>query len=55
MLARVEGHADALVLAIRSSFLLKPSEVVKPTRPAARSHSPIGATAWTTTPPAGVR
>lgn len=40
---------------MRSSFLLKPSEVVKPMVPASRSRRPIGATACTTTLPAGVR
>src|SRR2546425_6051251 len=39
---------------IRSSFLPKPSDVVKPTVPRSRSRSPIGATAVTTAPPAGV-
>ena len=39
---------------IRSSFLPKPSDVVKPTVPRSRSRKPIGATAVTTAPPAGV-
>jgi hypothetical protein len=39
---------------IRSSFLPKPSDVVKPTVPRERSASPHGATAVTTAPPAGV-
>src|SRR4051794_22999481 len=40
---------------MRSSFLPKPSDVVKVSCPASRSRSPIGATAVTTAPPAGVR
>src|SRR4051812_11925626 len=40
---------------MRSSFLPKPSEVVKPAVPASRSRRPIGATAVTTAPPAGVQ
>src|SRR6187200_117909 len=38
----------------RSSLRPKPSEVVKPTVPASRSRNPIGATAVTTAPRAGV-
>src|SRR3954468_13195111 len=40
---------------MRSSFLPKPSDVVKVTRPRSRSRSPSGATAVITAPPAGVR
>src|ERR687887_684271 len=38
----------------RSSLRPKPSEVVKPTVPASRSRNPMGATAVTTAPRAGV-
>src|SRR5688500_17118163 len=38
---------------MRSSFLPRPSEVVKDTVPASRSRSPTGDTAVTTAPPAG--
>src|SRR3954463_14531097 len=40
---------------MRSSFLPKPSDVVKGSSPRSRSRSPSGATAVTTAPPAGVR
>ena len=39
---------------IRSSLRESPSEVVNPTVPRSRSRRPIGATAVTTEPPAGV-